>query len=190
MAYYSNILMTMTQIHKFPDDQRLPNNILLEKWADNGFHWQGKVAIDELARLNEHTMGAKPLQLAFDLAKKDGVLWLDYQVVGSTNVRCQRCLEPLEVDLSGEYRFALLTDESEIGLVDGAEYVLIDELGASARRLLPIKDLLEDELLLALPLSPRHADCEMLIDTVGDDIEEEVQENPFAALAALKGKLS
>ncbi len=190
MLAYPKILMTMTHTHKHPDNQTLPNNILLEKWADIGFHWQGEIAIDELPRLNEQTVGGGALQVVFDLAKQDGVLWLDYQVTGSANVGCQRCLEPFAIDLSGEYRLALLSDESEIGLVDGAEYVLIDELGESARRLLPVKDLLEDELILALPLSPRHADCEMLVESVGDEIEEETQENPFAALAALKGKLS
>ncbi|OOS23838.1 hypothetical protein B0681_09340 [Moraxella porci DSM 25326] len=180
----------MTQTHKHPDNQTLPNNILLEKWADIGFHWQGVIAIDELPRLSEQTVGGGSLHALVDLAKQDGVLWLLYQVTGGVSVGCQRCLEPLSIDLSGEYRLALLNDESEIGLIDGAEYVLIDELGESARRLLPIKDLLEDELMLALPLSPRHEDCDMLVESAGDKIEEEVQENPFAALAALKGKLS
>ena len=190
MPTYPKILMIMTQTHKHPDNQTLPNNILLEKWADIGFHWQGEIAIDELPRLSEQTVDGGSLQALVDLAKQDGVLWLSYQVTGAVSVGCQRCLESLSIDLSGEYRLALLNDESEIGLIDGAEYVLIDELGESARRLLPIKDLLEDELMLALPLSPRHKDCDMLVKSVGDEIEEEVQENPFAALAALKGKLS
>ena len=176
--------MTMTQTHKHLNNQTLPNNILLEKWADIGFHWQGVIAIDELPRLSEQTVDGGSWQALV------GVLWLSYQVTGGVSVGCQRCLESLSIDLSGEYRLALLNDESEIGLIDGAEYVLIDELGESARRLLPIKDLLEDKLMLALPLSPRHKDCDMLVKSVGDEIEEEVQENPFAALAALKGKLS
>ena len=37
-------------------------------------------------------------------------------------------------------------------------------------------------------MAPKHDDCEMAVDQVGD-IPEEETENPFASLAALKGKL-
>ncbi|USZ14169.1 YceD family protein [Moraxella sp. FZFQ2102] len=180
----------MTQTHKHPEHQTLPNNILLEKWADIGFHWQGEIAISEMPRLSEQTVGAGALSVVADLQKTDGVLWLNYTVTGAVDVGCQRCLEPMSFDLSGAYRLALLQSEDEIAKTDGEEFVLIDELGESARRLLPIKELLEDELMLALPLSPRHDDCDLLIESVGDEIEEEESENPFAALAALKGKFS
>ena len=107
MQAYPKILMNMTHTHKHPDNQTLPNNILLEKWADIGFHWQGEIAIDELPRLNEQTVGGGALQVVFDLAKQDGVLWLDYQVTGSANVGCQRCLERLrliyQANIAGRY---------------------------------------------------------------------------------------
>ena len=81
-------------------------------------------------------------------------------------------------------------DETQIEQIEDAEYVLVQELGLSGgRKMLPIKELLEDELLLALPLSPRHEDCHMPIEMM-DETESEVEDNPFAALAALKGKLN
>ena len=80
-------------------------------------------------------------------------------------------------------------------MVDEADdYLLLEELLADqpenkkGDRLLPLKKLVEDELLLDIPLSAKHDDCEMAVEQVGEIIEQE-PENPFAALEALKGKL-
>jgi uncharacterized protein len=46
--------------------------------------------------------------------------------------------------------------------------------------------LVEDELLLALPIVPRHDACPAPLPAPSDDLSEEPRANPFAALAALK----
>jgi uncharacterized protein len=54
-------------------------------------------------------------------------------------------------------------------------------------RSLDLVSLVEDELLLALPLVPRHEVCpQPLPMSHGDDVQEEPAPNPFAALAVLK----
>lgn len=88
---------------------------------------------------------------------------------------------------------AILENEGQIGylmaLDETADYVLLDEVCPSGeRRMLPVTDLLEDELLLAIPLSPRHEDCEMLRDNPVE-VSDEPTHNPFAVLGQLKGKL-
>jgi uncharacterized protein len=52
---------------------------------------------------------------------------------------------------------------------------------------LDLRELIEDELLLALPLVPRHEDCPQPL-RVGHapDPEPDARPNPFAALGALK----
>ena len=49
-------------------------------------------------------------------------------------------------------------------------------------------ELLEDELLLALPLVPRHEACPQPLPMVAEPVEEPAEEraNPFAALEALR----
>ena len=48
------------------------------------------------------------------------------------------------------------------------------------------RELIEDELLLAMPIVPRHEVCpEPLVATV-DELPDDPAPNPFAALAALK----
>lgn len=176
----------------YPENRTMPANILFEKWADIGFEWQGSLSVNELARLAEQTIDDSTLQATCTLSQDDGILWLQYTVAGQIKIACQRCLEPLQCDIDDEYRLAVLTDESQLGKIADAEYVLLDEvLTGDGRRMLPIKDLLEDELILSLPLSPRHDDCELYVDSAGDEIiDEQESDNPFAALAALKGRLS
>lgn len=85
----------------------------------------------------------------------------------------------------------MLEDEAQASILDDeVDYVLLDEITEDQRGeiLLPLANILEDEILLDVPLSPKHEDCEMATEQVGE-LPEEENENPFAALAALKGKL-
>lgn len=177
--------------------KELPTKILLDKWADIGFNWSGEVAVESFDRLSsslnleEQNQQAKNLKLIINLKKSNSILWLNYEVVGLLITSCQRCLESMTINITGNYCLAVLFDESQIDQVQDVEYVLLDELSSSSnRRMLPIKDLLEDELLLILPLSPRHNDCATPIEMLEDDEGEGVTDNPFAALADLKGQLN
>lgn len=171
----------------------MPNNIVLDKWADIGFTWQGEIRVTEFNRLTNHLDLQEQLNhngsltVAVTLTKKDNILWLSYGVDATLWVPCQRCLSALALDASGEYILAILTDESQRQAVKETEFVLLDEVCPNeGRKMLPIKDLLEDELLLALPIAPKHDDCEMLLERVGEEIEEQLSKNPFSILAQLK----
>lgn len=180
LNFYPKDTMTHT-------DKTLPAIINLDKWSNIGFTWQGELTLAELERLSADAQADTPLMVLVDLTKKDGILWLTYEVKGCLSVVCQRCLSPLMVDVSGVYQMALLDNDAQIDQVADQEYVLLSELGNPSH--LPIKDLLEDELILALPLSPRHDDCELLTNSVGD-LPDKSDDNPFAILASLKSKPS
>ncbi|OPH40173.1 YceD family protein [Moraxella equi] len=172
----------------------LPQNIAFDKWADIGFTWQGDVPVTALPRLAGQVIASDDLlSVALTLARQDKILWLTYDVKAMLSVACQRCLDPMPVDVSGNYRMAILESENKIGYLEAldetADYVLLDEICPDDKKILPVADMLEDELLLAIPLSPRHDDCDMHTDSVGDVADEPV-ENPFAVLGQLKGKLS
>lgn len=171
----------------------LPKNIAFDKWADIGFTWQGNVPVTDLPRLAEQVMADEMLTVALTLTQQDKILWLNYDIKAVLSVACQRCLDPMPVDVSGNYRMAILESENKIGYLNAldetADYVLLDEICPDDKKMLPVADMLEDELLLAIPLSPRHDDCDMHTDSVGD-VADEPAENPFAVLGQLKGKLS
>lgn len=172
----------------------LPEHISLNKWEDTGFEWSGIVASTDFPRLkailaSEHEQ--PQLQLEAKLYRRSNVLHLAFELTGDVWLSCQRCLQPVAVDLTDSYNIALLDDDSQESLIDDEQdYLLLDEIVTeqTPERLLPFKKLIEDEILLKTPLSPKHDDCEMVTSQVGD-IPEEENENPFAALASLKGKL-
>ncbi len=104
--------------------------------------------------------------------------WLHLSAELSAVQTCQRCLEPMDVALQVDRWFRLVADEATaLAEDDGCEEDLLamsEEFEALA--------LLEDDLLLAMPLVPRHLACHApLSAALEDDLP-----HPFAALVALK----
>ncbi|WP_394212463.1 YceD family protein [Psychrobacter piscatorii] len=180
---------------KAPVSTSMPEHISLDKWADTGFEWSGEVDPNSFERLattlsTEHDQSNT--QLNAELYRRNNVLHLAFTLTGDVWLTCQRCLQPIAIDLSDDYNIALLENDSQVRLVnDEQDYLLLDEIVTeqSPERLLPFKKLVEDEILLKTPMAPKHDDCEMSVEQFGEIPEEEENENPFAALASLKGKL-
>lgn len=95
------------------------------------------------------------------------------------SVQCQRCLEPMVEPLSLSSVVTLFTDEGR--LEDAVE--ADEELDAiMAEPELDVMALIEDEIIMGLPVSPRHDACESgAFEPVKAD-----KPNPFAVLATLK----
>ena len=178
-----------------PTSNIMPDTISLNKWEDAGFEWVGEIAPNSFERLTstlttEHEQANIVLEAT--LYRRNNVLHLAFTLTGEVWLTCQRCLQPIAVDLSDKYDIALLDNESQIRLInEEQDYLLLEEIVTeqSPERLLPFKKLIEDEILLKTPMAPKHDDCEMSVEQFGEIPEEEETENPFAALAALKGKL-
>lgn len=100
-------------------------------------------------------------------------------------MQCQRCLTAVVEKLTAERDFLFVADEATAEALD-------DESDADVlviSRDFDALSLVEDELILSLPLVPRHEVCpQSLPSQVADEDFEEASErpNPFAALAALK----
>lgn len=173
----------------------MPESISLDKWADSGFEWQGEVvpvSFERLVTLLSAEREQQSLQLSTHLYRHNNVLHLSFKLVGEVWLTCQRCLQPVLIELTDGYDIALLNDDSQIRLIDDEQdHLLLDEIitEQTPERLLPLKKLVEDEILLKVPMAPKHDDCEMATTQFGEIPEEAESENPFAALAALKGKL-
>lgn len=105
-------------------------------------------------------------------------------LIGEANcivtVRCQRCLEPFELTLQASLRLGVVRDEAAgQRLPDDMEPLLCAQGQEVA-----VAELIEDELLLALPDYPRHADGQCQPATV--PAQPAAKRQPFAALATLK----
>ena len=105
---------------------------------------------------------------------------LQLQVTGTISLACQRCLEAIPFDLDVDNLLEIVPEGAELSQ---------DELEDDTRDFLPVAkeldvaEFIEDEILLALPVAPRHEKCGL---PGAADAGERV--HPFATLAGLKGK--
>lgn len=146
-------------------------------------------------QLTGRTPVAEFARLSAELANKDGTIdWsltggrhvsgvpqLSMSVRGEVALVCQRCLSPIMHPLVSGSTLVLARDEED---ADDTEARLDDDsldviVGSTS---IDLMVLLEDEALLALPLSPRHDVCPGDVPTA----VPENAESPFAVLKKLR----
>jgi uncharacterized protein len=105
------------------------------------------------------------------------------ELQAEAQLTCRRCLKPVTVALEGPICWGLVFSESEMqGLDKDLDPILIEE------GQLPLRQAIEDELVLLLPIVPTHESCnsEWISDTEPVDVSE--NKSPFAVLAGLKNE--
>ncbi len=112
-------------------------------------------------------------------------IWVHLEAETALNLQCQRCLQAVGTALAARRSFRFVADEATAAEIDADSE---DDVLALTRAL-NLHNLLEDELILSLPLVPMHDTCpEPLSAPVDQAPAAEARANPFAALAALKRK--
>lgn len=108
-------------------------------------------------------------------------VWLHLRADAVLPLLCQRCLQPVAQALALERHFQFVADEAAAAELDAE---VEHEVLVMAREL-DLHELLEDELLLDLPLVPRHEACPDPLAPAAA-AEAPTAASPFAALAALR----
>jgi uncharacterized protein len=150
--------------------------------------WHGCYAAAELPRVQAAIGDGAPFEVEVALVIHRGPLGeirARARIRGSVALQCQRCLAPLEWLLDLHPDVALVRPEGPPpGLGEADDLV---ELGPEG--LFHPAAFVEDEILLALPIAPRHAGCEA---GHGKEFEPGAGDrdvpNPFAVLETLRGK--
>jgi uncharacterized protein len=110
-------------------------------------------------------------------------LWLHLQASAAVVLECQRCLQPMAHALQVDRQLRFVDGEDEAARLD-------EESDDDVLALPPSADLLsliEDEMILALPLVPRHETCPQPLPMVAaDEGADEEAPHAFAALAHLR----
>lgn len=109
-------------------------------------------------------------------------VWLHAWARTEVALECQRCLKPMTEAIEAERSFLFVHGEETAADLDSDSE---DDVLALTRAL-DARELVEDELLLALPIVPRHDVCPDPLKVAEDDLPEDDKPNPFAKLAALK----
>jgi uncharacterized protein len=106
---------------------------------------------------------------------------LRLRVNGTLALRCQRCLEPMPFDVHTDETLVLASTLAEIH-AEPADAHAPDRVVAGKE--MALRELIEDELILAVPYAPRHESC---IPAGAGDSAEKI--SPFAGLRGLmRGK--
>jgi uncharacterized protein len=146
----------------------------------------GHLSVAQLTRLAD-ALAAPGGTIAYDIEfDRDelGVAYIALRAQGELTLICQRTLEPFAMPVSVDTRLGLITrEEDEAGLPPGYEPLLLE-----AAEIRPA-DVIEDELLLALPLipvKPGLEESDLGWSTDPEQTETPQRPNPFAALSSLK----
>jgi len=163
----------------------LPHLIEPAKWADREARLNAVVPLGRFDRLLEGAVartGDVEVRLSFSRDAR-GLPHLAGELRTALPLTCQRCLEAVDMPVAAEVDVFLLSDEALAErLGEEEDYVVFDD------GQLDLPELLEDELILAMPLVARHDDCEPQVALSEPEpvAEPAKKENPFQVLAGLK----
>ena len=174
-----------------------PQHLDVLAFARDACHLQGEGVMADWPRLasEQHgdtlAPGALNWQLDGRTVSQSGgpdQIWLDLRASVQLPMQCQRCLTPVLETVEAERSFRFVADETTAAAEDND----------CEEDLLPLEprpslyELLEDELLMALPLVPMHDACPVPVSMQSGDVAaadgpvEEQRPHPFAALSRLK----
>ncbi len=111
-------------------------------------------------------------------------VWLHLNCSTRLALTCQRCLQPVETLAHAQRGFQFVATEAVAAAIDADS----DDDVLVLSRTLNLVELMEDELLLALPLVPRHPVCPQPLIPPEDTEPFEERAHPFAVLGELKRK--
>ena len=168
-----------------------PTRLNLPALAQGGQPLTGQTPLAELARLAADLPADAPAsapvawQALTEWRARPGAsdqLWLHLEAQAQVPLVCQRCLGPVVEPLAVDRWFRFVDTEAQAEAED-------DEAEEDLLVLEPQFDLLallEDELIMALPLVPMHEICPELPPMRAGEDATEPPAHPFAALARLK----
>jgi uncharacterized protein len=192
-----------------------PRKLDIGAFIESGELMTGAAPVAELPRLAEGL--AKDVDLttlpAIDwsaqgrlVAQRVGgpQMWLDLTAKGDLAWECQRCLHAVTLPMAIERSIRFVKDEAAAAELDAD----CDDDVLALSRQFDLMDLIEDELIMAQPIVPRHETCPSdVVKLMQSDVEVAVpgqpahsadqaspdgqttasgRPNPFAVLASLK----
>lgn len=153
--------------------------------------FEGVLALSDLVRLAQATGLEQDdevwVRLESGIDRATERLILQGELKTRLALVCQRCLQPFDLSINIDLSLAPHAEnEWDVRLPEGYEPVLVDERGQMGTA-----HLVEDELLLGLPLIAKHAeaDCPVVLAEVSQDAllaQQCSKPNPFASLESLK----
>ena len=172
------------------------NRLDIKAFAQQEAALEGELPLGQLPRLladdlRGQAAAAEPVRWVLDgewvgSSGGAGQAWLHLHAETQMQMQCQRCMRPVDVAVESSRSFRFVKDEATAAAMD-------DDSDEDLLVLEPLTDaleLIEDELLMALPMVPMHEVCpvDVKLESATQDFDDSPTEktNPFAALASLR----
>lgn len=163
--------------------QKYPAKIVPHYCSERGHGWQGSLPLSAFPRLKGLVLNPEaPVEFELRFGKEDRRRVVRGKVKVRLRLICQRCLEPVEIPIEQPIALGIVETFAEgESLPEPLEPLVTEE-----HEEIPFTDIMEEEIILALPPFPKHERCGPEVKTAG---EEALQgESPFAILRQLKPK--
>ena len=170
-----------------------PRHLDVKSFAQEGGSLAGQEPLRNHARLLAETQGRGPeVPVTWSATAEirnplhvEPEIWMQVKAGAKLSLTCQRCLLPVETPVSVDRAFRFVGDEDAAAAQDDES----EEDVLALSRNFDLVELVEDELLMELPLAPHHETCPPVRVAVADEAFEGSSarhENPFAVLGRLK----
>ncbi len=167
--------------------QQLPQKIYPFKYARNSLELSGRLKVSDMPRLSDAVYrdeGVVMVNMDFNV-NEAGTPYILGNFTSSLTLICERCMEIMCLNVTAKCLLELVEYRRNIrSLTEGYEPWLV-----SSNEPVSIITVVEDELLLALPLVPSHDfDCLPAESWISENtrMDQEKPTSPFAVLSALK----
>ena len=173
--------------------QRLPLEVDPIRLSAKGEHLQGIIPLKQMKRLSDAFSSNEgdvyiDVEFSVDINR---VVILAGEIKTEAKLICQRCMGKMDLPITLDFQLAFVRTEAEMErLPEGYEATLINNTT------MMLSDIIEDEILLALPSIPKHLDESCSSDVIKEtwnsqqthepNTESVERENPFDVLASLK----
>jgi uncharacterized protein len=171
-----------------------PHRLDIRRFAEEGGELEEDAALQGFVRLLAETpdpANAKPVHwhAQGEIVNPRHVqpeIWVHLRADTQLPLVCQRCLLPVDIPVAVDRSFRFVADEATAAAQDdeSEEDLLV------LSRSFDLLELVEDELLMELPVAPRHEVCPEPVKMSAVDADFEAagpeKEHPFAVLGRLK----
>jgi uncharacterized protein len=165
----------------------LPERVDPVLFASRGVDGEKRFALNKLERLNDRLFGeAGEVTAKFSFFKSGRRPTIVGELKASLPLQCQRCMQTYLFDVDSRFELAVVISEQQAeNLPEGVEPLLLEE------DVVALAELVEDELLLLLPIVANHPEGECEADSFASASEKdkaavEEKPNPFAVLSKMK----
>jgi uncharacterized protein len=171
-----------------------PHRLDVRRFAEEGGRLQASDPLRKYGRLLAETQGEDltpevSWQARGELLNPQHVqpqVWVHLDAEATLPLACQRCLLPVDVPLAVHRSFRFVADEATAAAEDDAAE---EDLLALSRNF-DLVELVEDELLMEVPVAPMHEVCPEPVKMSAIDPDFEAarpeKEHPFAVLGRLR----